>query len=113
MILQYKGFKDNWTYEEAETITIATVEVTRAKIETNDSDEELNLIKNISEKIDQEIRDATNCLNISYITPKPIYEIGYVKVAMLSDKNKDCAYVFDTNIEVYLLNNSGKTVRKV
>lgn len=113
MILQYKGFNNNWTYEEAETITVATVEVTRVKIEANDSDEELNLIKNISEKIDQEIREATNCSNIAYITPKPIYELGYVKVAMLSDKNKDFAYVFDTNTEVYLLNNSGKTVRKI
>ena len=44
---------------------------------------------------------------------KPIYELGYVKVAMLSDKSKDCTYVFDMNTEVYLLNNSGKTVRKV
>lgn len=113
MILQYKGFNNNWTYEEAETITVATVEVTKAKIEANDSDEELNLIKDVSEKIDQEIRGATNCANITYITQKPIYELGYAKVAMISDKNKDCAYVFDVNTEVYLLNNSGKTVRKM
>lgn len=113
MILQYKGFNNNWSYEEAETITVATVEVTRAKIEANESEEELCLIKDISEKIDQEIRESTNCANITYITKKPIYELGYVKVAMLSDKNKDCAYVFDMNTEVYLLNNSGKTVRKV
>lgn len=115
MILQYKGFRNNWTYEEAENITISTVEVTKlCKIEGNiDIKLEISEIKELSEKIEQEIREATNCANIVYITEQPIYELGYVKVAMLCSKNKEVTYVFDMQKEVYLLNDSGKTVRKI
>lgn len=113
MILQYKGFNNNWTYEEANQITVSTAEVTIADIKANDAEEELNLIKKFSEQIEEEIISATHGINITYLTNKPIYKCGNVKVVILSDKNKEVTYVFDMEQEVYLLNDSGKTIRKV
>lgn len=114
MILQFRGYKNNWVYEYAESIAISTVEITKADIHTEDNEEELSIIKDISSKIEQEIKDATSCgKDIVYITDKLPHELGYVKVAVLANENKHIAYVFDTNREVYLLNDNGKTVRRV
>lgn len=114
MILQFRGYKNNWVYEYAESVAISTVEVTRADIHAEDSEEELRIIKNISSKIEQEIKDETGCgKDIVYITDKALYELGHVKVAVLADEDKHIAYVFDIGREVYLLNDNGKTVRRV
>lgn len=113
MILQYKGFNNNWVYEEANQIIVSTVETTIADTKANDADEELSLVKELSEQIEEEIISATHGVNITYLTNKPIYECGSVKVVILSDKNKEVTYVFDMEKEVYLLNSSGKTIRKV
>lgn len=113
MILQFKGFKNNWSYADADLITATVVKITKEKICGNDSVEELRLIQEISQKIDCEIRKETNGANLTYIFDKPIYECGCAKVVMLSDKNKDVTYVFDMDKEVYLLNDSGKTIRKL
>lgn len=114
MILQFRGYKNNWVYEYAESIAISTVEITKAEIHAEDAKEELTIAKNISSKIEQEIKEQTGCgKDIVYITYKPLYELGYVKVAVLADENKHIAYVFDTDREVYLLNDNGKTVRRV
>lgn len=114
MILQFRGYKNNWVYEYAESIAISTVEITKADIHVENSEEELSIIKDISSKIEQEIKDATGCgKDIVYITDKPLYELGHVKVAVLANENKHIAYVFDANREVYLMNDNGKTVRRV
>lgn len=114
MILQYKGFNNNWTYEEANQITVATAEITIAEIRANDAEEELKAIRDISEKIEKEIIAQTHAgINITCLTNKPIYKCGNVKVTILSDKNKEVTYVFDMEQEVYLLNDSGKTIRKI
>lgn len=114
MILQFRGCKNNWVYEYAESIAISTVEITKAEIHEEDSKEELAAIKNISSEIEQEIKDETGCgKDIVFITNKPLYELGYVKVAVLTDENKHIAYAFDTDREAYLLNDNGKTVRRV
>ena len=113
MILQYKGFNNNWTYEEANQITVSIVEITIVDIKENDAEERLRLIKEFSEKIEEEIISTTHGTNIIYLTNKPIYKCGNVKVIILSDKNKEVTYVFDMEQEVYLLNDSGKTIRKI
>lgn len=114
MILQYKGFNNNWTYEESNQITVSTAEITIADIEKNEAEERLEIVKNISEKIEEEIVSQTHAgAEIIYLTNKPIYQCGIVNVVILSDKNKEVTYVFDTNQEVYLLNNAGKTIRKI
>lgn len=113
MILQYKGFNNNITYEDSEQITVSVLEISRLTKNGNNTEEELNITNEISRKIEEEIIQKTNCANITYITDKPICECGIVKVVMLEDKNKHRTYVFDTEKEVYLLNDSGKTIRKV
>lgn len=113
MILQYKGFRNNVTYEDAEQITVTALEISMLSVNVQGTEEQLNVINDISRKIEEEIISKTNCANITYITNKPIYECGTVKVVMLDDKNKHCTYVFDMEKEVYLLNDSGKTIRKV
>lgn len=112
MILQFKGFNNNITYEEAELITVSACDL--PKIETDLAENHsLEKIREITERAEKVLREQTNCANIKYITDKPIYELGVVKVVMLDDKNKHCTYVFDTDVEAYLLSNSGKTIRKV
>lgn len=113
MILQYKGFKNNWTYEEADSITVSTMRITEAEIHEEDSEKELEVIREISKQIHKEIQDETHCNNITWITEKPVYSLGFVKVAILRDKNKEVTYVFDAFKEVYLLSNSGKTVKRI
>lgn len=114
MILQFRGFDKNWVYEEAESIAISSPVKISGKREYDGKDIELSEAKELSEKIDQEIREATSGSNIVYLTGKPVYQLGYVKVAILYTKNSlDTTYVFDVDREVYLLNGNGKTVRKV
>lgn len=113
MILQYKGFNNNWTYEEADSITTSTLPITKAEIHENDSDKELEKIRYFSEQIHKEIQEATQCNNMTFIMDKPLYSVGFVKVAILRDKNKEVTYVFDAFKEVYLLSNSGKTVKRL
>lgn len=114
MILQYRGFNNNWTYEEANQITVSTAEISVIELKEKNVHEELKTIKNISEKIEKEIISQTHVgTDIVYLTSKPIYQCGNVNVVILSDKNKEMTYVFDMEQEVYLLNNSGKTIRKI
>lgn len=114
MILQFKNSNGNFAYEEAETITIANVEITVAKeIHANDSEEHARITRDILQKCEDEIIAQTNCSEIDYEISKPIYRCGIVKVAILKDKNKHRSYVFDLAREVYLLNDSGKTIKKI
>ena len=110
MVLQFRGYKNNWVYQSAKTIAITEVEITKADINTKDKEEELSVIKEVASEIEHEIRSAIGCGDyITYIVDKPLYELGLVKVAVLGEDT----YVFDTNREVYLLNDNGKTVRRV
>ena len=131
MILQYKGFNNNWCYEEAETITQAVVWVGK---ETRDyrkggvryekkylpdymngrSKEEVDLcyVKEMHEAVDKLIRKETNCSDeIAYHINKPFDEMENVVVVTLSDKNKYITRVFESG--VYLLNNKGQTVQRL
>ena len=73
----------------------------------------LREMESVRKTIEQEIKDATQCSEIVYIIDKPIFELGYVKVAILAEQNKHLTYVFDVNREAYLLNNNGGTVRRI
>lgn len=131
MILQYKGFNNNWCYEEAETITQATVWVGK---ETRDyrnggerhkmkylpeytqgrSNEEvdLNYVKEMHEAVDRLIRKETGCSGeIVYHIDKPFEEMENVTVVTLNDRGKDITRVFDNS--VYLLNSKGQTVQRL
>lgn len=132
MILQYKGFNNNWTYEEADVITYAMVnvdEITSKYRDYKDLDThdlltnvgrrefDLQRARKMQNEVDEYICKQTNAANI-------VYHIGNLKftnmtsilVVMLDDKNKHVTRVFDnvnTDTSVYLLNGKGQTVQKL
>lgn len=112
MILQFKGKKENWVYEEAETIEIAKFKVSGHK----DCDDENGDSKEICEtvsRIKQEVLENTIGSEIEFLLGYPIYKASFVKAVTLCKNNKKITYVFDVEREVYLLSGNAKTVRKV
>lgn len=105
MVLQFNTQENVWNYEEADIITVESVELPIYKVDSQD--------ENLAEKIRKEIEERTNCTNIDYVINKPIYECGVVHVVTLFDEKKHKVYVFDEDKKVYVLNNSGKTIRRV
>lgn len=129
MILQFKGFNSNWSYEEADIITYAYLnvdEITKKyrgntrpdfKTEEDEYNWNLNRSKEMHDATDDYICRQTNAVNIIYnIGELPFSEMTNVLVVMLDDKNKHIVRVFDTtnaNTSVYLLNDKGQTVQKL
>lgn len=133
MILQYKGFNNNWCYEEAETIIFANVWVgketrdyreggDRYKLHTEKlqefmTEEERNNLRlkyaqEMHNAVDRLIKQETNCYdNIVYHIEGSFDKMENVCVVTLIDKNKTNTYVFEYG--VYLLNNRGQTVQKI
>ena len=115
MILQYKGFKNNWCYEEAEQITHANVYVGDVIKEalTKKFDNGLEQAKYVHECVDKHLIEETGCFGdeIIYYVDK-FYDLKNVTVVMLDDKNKHVVKVFYNNT-VYLLNNRGQTVQRL
>lgn len=135
MILQYKGFNNNWCYTEAETIVWANVWVGK---ETRDYREngtrwelhqkELGNCKTTEEKqslmlkyaremhnaVDKLIQKETNCYNdIIYHIDGKFDEMENVCVVSLKDKNQAVPVTHVFNNGVYILNNHGQTVQKI
>lgn len=130
MILQYKGFNNNWVYEEAEIITSAVVWVGK---ETHDyrrdgdkykekyknlhgleiAEADLSYVQEMHEAVDKLIREETHCGSgeIVYHIDKPFDQMENVTVVTLNDKNKNITRVFESG--VYLLNSKGQTVQKL
>lgn len=123
MILQYKGFNNNWVYEEAETITFAVVWVGQ---ETRDyrkggiryeqkqklNQDDLAYAKELHEAVDKLIKKETLCNDdIVYHIDKPFDQMENVTVVSLNDKNKHITRVFESG--VYLLNGKGQTVQRL
>lgn len=112
MILQFKGMKENWVYEEAETIEIANFKVSGHK-DYDDKNEDSKEIRETVNRIKQEVLENTIGSEIEFLLGYPIYKASFVKAATLCKNNKKTTYVFDIEREIYLLNGNGKTVRKV
>ena len=142
MILQYKGIKNNWCFEEAERIISATVNVgeitkhyreggTRYEEQQRElnknmgkdtdiiSDLRLQYVQEMHKKVDDVIRDETGAsTDIVYlIGDTPFNELDTVSVVMLEGKNIHATYVFDMSrsreCTVYILNSNGGTVLRV
>lgn len=142
MILQYRGFNNNWCFEEAETIIYANVLVgkeTRDYRENGerwqihqeelkkcaDSKEEyelkLKFVQEIHNAVDKLIKKETNCSNdIIYNIDCPFVEMESVCVVTLKDKSQIITRVFNIadmsdkyHKDVYLLNNRGQTVQRL
>lgn len=129
MVLQYKGFNNNWVYEEAETVTSAVVWVGK---ETRDyrkggiryekkyenlhgrevGEVDLSYVKEMHEAVDRLIKEETRCGDeIVYHIDKPFDQMENVTVVTLNDKNKNVTRVFESG--VYLLNGKGQTIQKL
>lgn len=133
MILQYKGFKNNWCYEEANIISWANVDVSfiteqyREKgtkyVEYRTTDKgtlgrdkyflDLEYVKKLQDEVDTLIKHETNCADdiIYLIGDVRFQDMDKATVVTLKDKNKYVTYVFIDG--VYILNNSGSTVQKI
>ena len=132
MILQYRGSKNNWCYEEANTIIWANVNVKEAinkyrvggekyaqrkfELENNPMNARETSLKfscDMHNEVNELIKKETNCANdIIYLIGDLIFtEMDNVCVVTLQDKNKLITYVFNSG--VYILNNSGGTVQKI
>ena len=129
MVLQYKGFNNNWVYEEAETVTSAVVWVGK---ETRDyrkggiryekkyenlhgrevGEIDLSYVKEMHEAVDRHIREETHCGDeIVYHIDKPFDQMENVTVVTLNDRNKNVTRIFESG--VYLLNGKGQTIQKL
>lgn len=129
MVLQYKGFNNNWVYEEAETVTSAVVWVGKEtrdyrkggirhekkyeNLHGREVDEvDLSYVKEMHEAVDRLIKEETHCGDeIVYHIDKPFDQMENVTVVTLNDKNKNVTRVFESG--VYLLNGKGQTIQKL
>ena len=110
MILQYRGFKNNLVYEEVEQVIQSIVNIPKFdEKELSDSDSFARAYR----KIDETIRKETNAAHISDRTEKPLSSLGVVKVITAVKKDKEETYLFSMDNEIYLLNNEGKTIRRL
>lgn len=110
MILQYQGFKNNLVYEEVESVVQSIVNIPQFdEKEISDSDS----FAKAYQKIDETIRRETNAVNISDRTGTTLSSIGVVKAITAIKKDKEETYLFNMDNEVYLLNNEGKTIRRL
>ena len=135
MILQYKGFNNNWCYTEAETIVWANVwvgketrdyrkngarwklhqeELSKCTTEEEKQNLQLKYAKEMHEAINKLIQKETQCYkDIIFHVNCPFDEMENVCVVSLMDKNQaiPVTNVFDNG--VYLLNNHGQTVQRI
>lgn len=116
MILQYKGFKENWCYEEADQISFANVYVGDIIKEVSNKEygDDLLRIKAIHNAVDELLKKETGCYDeeIIYHTEESFLDMKNVCVVMLDDKNKHIARVFSKKT-AYLLNNRGQTIQRL
>jgi len=142
MILQYRGFNNNWCFEEAETIIYANVWVGKEtkdyredgvrwkihqeecfKAKTEDELDELHLkyVQEMHNAVDKLIKEETHCSNdIIYNINCTFDKLEDVCVVTLIDKSKIITRVFNVvdiinedHKDVYLLNNRGQTVQRL
>lgn len=116
MILQYKGFNNNWCYEEADTITSAVVYVGEVaesyRKRKNEYKDEIQYADEVYKEVSEFIIKETCCeTDIAYHIDKRLDQLGNVVVVTLRDRNKNVTRVFENG--VYLLNNSGQTVQRL
>lgn len=116
MILEYKGYNNNWCYEEASVISWAFVSVDKEieSVKNKFNGNTLNLEAEIRIVIETKIRNETMASSdyISFMIGKtPISELTNICVVILNGKDLNETYVFLSG--VYLLNNSGGTVQRI
>lgn len=133
MILQYKGFNNNWTYEEADIITWAMVYIGRetqkyrkdgvrykyyierreAAHEDDKWEIDLDYNSEIYRAVEKIIQKETKCYeNIIYsLNDMKIRNIDNICIVTLQGRGSNKTYAFFNG--VYLLNDRGGTVQKI
>ena len=128
MILEYKGFNNNWTYIYADEITFARVYIGKESndyvkdglrynfyLKENNSDpyQDVHYIQEGYNAIDEIIKKETHCDDdIIWVTDeKDRFKLQNICVVMISSKNIVRTYAFDNG--AYMLNDSGKTVMRL
>jgi len=115
MILQYKGFKENWCFEEADQISFANVYVGDVIEEASKKEygDDLERARAIHSAVDEHLKKETGCYDEEIIYHAGIFtNMKNVCVVMLDDKNKHIVRVFYNNT-AYLLNNRGQTIQRL
>lgn len=112
MILQYRGFKNNWVFEDSEII--ATTKLNLNDFINKPSERRIMIgidgIKELHERIDGIIRNEIGDLDgrITYFVGDVNFsDLELVSIVMLKNK------IYVLNSEAYLLNDSGKTISKI
>ena len=117
MVLQYKGFNNNWCYEEADTVTRAVVYVGEVaesyRKRRSEYKDEIRYADEVYNAVNSLIIKETACDEdtIAYHIDKQFDQLGNVVVVILRDRNKNVTRVFENG--VYLLNNNGQTVQRL
>lgn len=107
MILQYSKSNGEF-YQESQTIFLCELSLTELKEKTKDN--VLELIYNEATKS----KVLIDCDDI--FKDEKLNDCNKIKIAILSDgkeRENNLVLIFGENTEVYLLNNSGKTIRKL
>lgn len=112
MILQYKGLKDVWCYEYAETISFSNIYIGDIIDKYNRfCDNNIEKLKAIHNEIDILIKQETDaCEEIIYHIDN-VMNVENICVVTLQDKNKYVSKVFDK--AVYLLNDKGEKIKQL
>lgn len=116
MILQYKGFNNNWVYEEARSITKANINVGVViysyKETTLNELNDAHYYKDMYKSVEKYIKKETHCSDeIIFHINCNFKELQNVSVITLNDVSKKVTYVF--NSDAYLLNREGQIICKL
>lgn len=115
MILKYRGYNENWCYEEAEQISWANVYVGDVIKEYSKKEYKNDLLKMqaIHDAVDEHLRKETGCYDDEIIYHVETFtDMKNVCVVILDDKNKYIVRVFYKN-SAYLLNNRGQPIQRL
>ena len=115
MILQYRGFGNNWCYTDAETITFGYVEVEEITSKYRNRDTSLEETKELSDSVNGLIAETVGYAGgIDHISRKALCEISHLAVVTLHRSgNTGQTYALGDDVTAYLLNDKGRTIQKI
>lgn len=107
MILQYNA-KNGECYQESEAVLLRELSLSEIKEKTED-----NVLQLIYDEvtISQILIDCDNIFK-----DKKLNDFSKLKIAILTsgkERENNTVLIFGENTEIYLLNNNGKTIRKL
>lgn len=111
MILQYRGFNNNWIFEESKSIGYTKINLNDflGIPENRKTEDGIEGIKNTIEKIEKIIisETGTEAHIVYYVGNTNFIDLELISVVML------IGVTYVINSEAYLLNDLGKTIVKI